>query len=98
MDTRRVLQSGPCHSIICDCNPAYWALCAITFTSVLLSQFIKLRNQYYVDMNESSFVLRFTTLTATKTDLSEYNKLELPSVSIAQNWQLLVHGPVANPS
>ena len=43
-------------------------------------------------MNELTLVLRFTTLVATKTDLREYNKLELPSVSIAQDWQLQVHG------
>ena len=43
-------------------------------------------------MNELTIVLRFTTLIATKTDLPEYNKLELPSVLIAQNRQLYVHG------
>ena len=32
-------------------------------------------------MNELTLVLRFTTLIATKTDLREYSKLELPSVS-----------------
>ena len=44
-------------------------------------------------MNELTLVLHFTTLIATKTDLREYmyNKLELPSMSIAQDWQLQVH-------
>ena len=40
-------------------------------------------------MNELTLALRFTTLIAIKT---EYNKLELPSVSTAQDWQLQVHG------
>ena len=41
-----------------------------------------------VDMNELTFVLRYTTLTATKMDLPEYKRLELPGVPIAQNRQL----------
>ena len=39
-------------------------------------------------MNKLTFVLRYSTLTATETDLPEYKKLELSSVLIAQNWQL----------
>ena len=36
-------------------------------------------------MNDLTLVLRFATLIATKTDLPE---LELPSMLIAQGWQL----------
>ena len=39
-------------------------------------------------MNDLTLVLRFTTLIETKTVLPEYNKLELQSVSVDQEWQL----------
>ena len=60
-------------------NPSCLAMCAVNIISALVYLFLKFR--LLADMNELTFVLRYTTLTATKTD-SEYKKLELPSVSI----------------
>ena len=49
---------------------------AILFIVISVHEIVNI----FAEMNELTLVLRFTTLVATKTDVPEHNKLELPNL------------------